>query len=150
MKFMKALLIFACASFSVTSYGMDDFDFALIASDCKSTVSFLKLNEKSLQLLKADKPIFYCKRNSKVITCSLIYQESEQKEEIRKYAVITDAPPMLVFSAESNSELTMVNTSEMAAAYTSRIFDEKYMGYKVCSMTFMTQDQIKALSNKKN
>ncbi|MBK8187859.1 MAG: hypothetical protein IPK77_11805 [Cellvibrio sp.] len=150
MKFIRALLILASITWPAVSNGEESFDFALIASDCKSTVSFLKLNTNSLQLLKADKPNFFCKRNSKVITCRLTYQDSEQKEEIRKYTVISDAPPMLLFSAESNSELTMVNTSELAGAYTSRIFDDKYMGYKVCSMTFMTQDQIKALSNKKN
>lgn len=128
---------------SIRAFANDDFDFVMIGSSCKMLVSYNVISDESLKIAPADTPILFCKRNSKVITCSVTHAEEAHKSELRTYQLGMDSPPILFFQAENGSESAYINTNDNAGSYSSRILGEKFMGHKVCSVAFFTFDQYK-------
>ena len=144
---MKNLIKLAVLiALSQSAFAEDEFDFVIVGASCKMLVSYNVISDESLKVLDADKPIMFCERNGKKISCKVSHVEEIEKEEVRKYKLELDSPPIMFIQAENGSDTLYINTSENAASYSSRILDEKLMAQKVCNGLFFTYDQYKLMS----
>ncbi len=92
----------------------------------------------------------FCNRSGKLIECEVSHPDADSKVEKRSYKIHLDSPPYLMFSADNGSETALINSNKHAASYTSRMIDTGFLGHKVCSMTFLTQDQYSTLNKNDN
>jgi len=139
MKVLVLILVTIFASQAV--FAKDDFDFVIVGASCKMLVSYNVISDESLKVIEADKPLLYCNRNSKAISCDVTHIEDSSKSEHREYKLEMDSPPIMFFQAENGSDSVYINTNENAASFSSRLIGEKLMAQKVCSSLFFTKDQ---------
>jgi hypothetical protein len=143
---MRSLWLgFLIAFLSQETFANEEFDFVVVGRSCKNLVSYNVITDDSLKILRADTPILFCKRNSKVITCNVTHVEESHKSSQTTYQLGIDSPPILFFQAENGAESVYIDTIENLGSYSSRLLGENFMGQKVCNVRFFTYDQYKHL-----
>jgi len=141
------LLLLALLVFQARHISAADYDFYLDFSECKLTVGYLVLSKESIKTLPGDPTTMACRRTSNIVDCDFIFKTELEgrKEKSERYEVVMDSPPLLILSIIGGSETIAINTSQHAAAVTSRIIREQFLGAKVCQGMYLTDFERKGL-----
>ncbi|MDH3973504.1 MAG: hypothetical protein OEV42_04405 [Deltaproteobacteria bacterium] len=126
----------------------DEPDFLIHFEDCKMTLGYLVLSDKSLIVSDADPVLMTCNRKSDKFTCSFQFTTAQKKSRSNEYNIILDSPPLLHIATSTGSEYIAINTAQHAAVIENRILDEKFLGTKICQGMYVTNFEMKSLGKK--
>jgi hypothetical protein len=149
-----AVLVFvlatASAAGSATAEAQEP-DFHILLDTCKLLVGYSVMSNESLKVIAADPVYNACTRQSRRVSCVLTFPGDAHgvKGNAAEYTVVVDSPPHLHFTDERYADYFAVNLSTRAVVLTTRFLSEKSSGAKVCHGIFATDDEVKALRDKR-
>lgn len=155
MRCLLLTVVFAAASLMADPAPGQDArpDFHLLLEKCKTTVVYLVLSDESLKTVDGEPVYDACTRKSRQIACAVTFlgggKSLNSKTQTVDYSVVLDSPPLLHFADERYADYFAVNLSEHSVVLVSRVLFEKGLGPKVCHGLFATDDEMKALGQRK-
>jgi hypothetical protein len=126
-------------------------DFHLLLDTCKIAIGYHVLSSESLKVIDGEPVYNACTRRSKKISCALGFPGGARgvKGQTAEYTVVFDSPPHLHFTDEKYADYFAVNLTSHAVVLTTRFLSENALGSKVCHGLFATDDEMKALNQKR-
>ena len=121
-------------------------DFHLALDKCKIVIGSTVDPAHPPAVVAGDTAAVSCTRSGMTVSCDWIYAPSAKSNQAplhQMYRILVDSPPELWFSSETRSDFFVVNTTMHAAVAISRIVNEVGAGSKVCSGTFLTDDELR-------
>jgi hypothetical protein len=127
-------------------------DFFIHFDRCTSVVGYLVVSDQNLKVLAGDPVALLCQRSGRQVQCRLEHPDPSRGPWGKQvsYKVTLDSPPFLTFSDARWADYVMVDTNARAATLNTRISDPQYMGSKVCTGIYLTEDDLKATGKEKS
>jgi hypothetical protein len=147
---MAALLRWLLLAPTVITQGLEP-DFYLRFDRCKTTVAYLVPQQEPLRQLDGTGLLLACSRSSRRLTCEMSFADRAEgvKGNRVSYRVDLDSPPHLTFTDSVFADYYSVNVVEHRATLVTRVLDKQFAGAKVCTGSFATAMEVRALQRKK-